>query len=40
MSWQTAEDFQAAVMSDAFRAAASGLARFPSHPGLYRVVGR
>ena len=38
--WRTAEDFQAAVTSEAFRAAAAGLARFRSHPGLYRVVGR
>ena len=38
--WRTAEDFQAAVTSEAFRAAAGGLARFRSHPGLYRVVGR
>jgi heme oxygenase (mycobilin-producing) len=37
--WRTAEDFQAAVTSDAFRAAAAGLAQFRSHPGLYRVVG-
>ena len=37
--WQTAEDFQAAVTSDAFRAAAAGLGKFRSHPGLYRVVG-
>jgi heme-degrading monooxygenase HmoA len=37
--WQTAQEFQAAVTSDAFRAAAAGLAQFRSHPGLYRVVG-
>ena len=37
--WQTAQEFQTAVTSDAFRAAAAGLAQFRSHPGLYRVVG-
>jgi heme-degrading monooxygenase HmoA len=37
--WQTAQEFQAAVTSDAFHAAAAGLAQFRSHPGLYRVVG-
>jgi len=36
--WQTAAEFQAAVTSEAFRTAAAGLARFRSHPGLYRVV--
>ena len=39
-SWRTAEEFQAAVTSDEFRAAAAGLAQYRSHPGLYRVVGR
>jgi heme-degrading monooxygenase HmoA len=38
--WRTAEDFQTAVTSDGFRAAAAGLAQYRSHPGLYRVVGR
>jgi heme-degrading monooxygenase HmoA len=37
--WQTAEEFQTAVTSADFRAAAAGLAQFRSHPGLYRVVG-
>jgi heme-degrading monooxygenase HmoA len=37
-NWQTAGEFQAAVTSDGFRAAAAGLARFRSHPGLYRVM--
>jgi heme-degrading monooxygenase HmoA len=36
--WRTAEDFQSAVTSDGFRAAASGLAQFRSHPGLYQAV--
>jgi heme-degrading monooxygenase HmoA len=37
--WGTAQEFQAAVTSDDFRAAAAGLAGYRSHPGLYRVVG-
>ena len=37
--WQTAQEFQAAVTSDEFQAAAAGLAGYRSHPGLYRVVG-
>ena len=37
--WQAAQQFQAAVTSEAFRTAAAGLGQFRSHPGLYRVVG-
>ena len=36
--WATAEDFTAAIQSAGFREAAVGLAGYPLHPGLYRVV--
>jgi len=36
--WATAEDFTAAIQSAGFRAAAVGLAGYPPHPSLYRVV--
>jgi len=36
--WVTAEDFTAAIQSAGFRAAAVGLAGYPPHPSLYRVV--
>ena len=36
--WRTADEFGAATSSDGFRAAAAGLGKFTSHPGLYRVA--
>jgi heme-degrading monooxygenase HmoA len=36
--WQTAEAFTAAIRSAGFRESASGLAGYPPHPALYRVV--
>ena len=36
--WRTADEFGAATSSEGFRAAAAGLAKFTSHPGLYRVA--
>jgi len=36
--WATAEDFTAAIQGSGFREAAAGLAGYPPHPGLYRVV--
>jgi hypothetical protein len=36
--WQTAEDFRAATQRPGFREAASGLAGYRPHPGLYRIV--
>jgi len=36
--WRTTDEFRAATSSEGFRAAAAGLAGFPSHPGLYRVA--
>jgi heme oxygenase (mycobilin-producing) len=36
--WRSADDLRTATTSDGFRAAAAGLERFRSHPGLYRVA--
>jgi heme oxygenase (mycobilin-producing) len=36
--WATADDFRAALQSQGFLEAAAGLARYPSHPALYRTV--
>ena len=36
--WATPEDFTAAIQSPGFREAAVGLAGYPPHPSLYRVV--
>jgi heme-degrading monooxygenase HmoA len=36
--WQTPEDFTAALSSAGFREAATGLAGYRPHPGLYRPV--
>lgn len=36
--WRTADEFGAATSSEGFRAAAAGLGKFTSHPGLYRLA--
>lgn len=36
--WRTAEEFSAATQSPGFRQSAAGLASYPIHPSLYRVV--
>lgn len=36
--WETPEAFQAAIGSAGMRDAAAGLAGYPPHPSLYRVV--
>ena len=36
--WRTAEDFMTAIQSAGFREAAAGLAGYPAHPALYKVV--
>ena len=36
--WESPQAFQAAVQSDAFRAAAQELAPYRAHPALYEVV--
>ena len=36
--WETPEAFRAAIGSAGMRAAAAGLAGYPPHPSLYRVV--
>jgi heme-degrading monooxygenase HmoA len=36
--WRTAEEFLAATQSPGFQQSAAGLAAYPLHPSLYRVV--